>query len=450
MFQNTLFHNLRKVLSLSAIFFIGSIFSSCEKDEKINPSFESNSSFAFFSDSTKILVHTVKEDSINTSNTSLALFGAFKDSAFGTSKASFYTQVLLPFNGVNVVDPGNFTVDSVVLSLVYEGKYGNESEQTIEVFRLKESLQSNKEYYSNDSLAFDPVALAQKTFVSDIDQVDSIVVPDEEGNLDTVSLLPQLRIRLDPSLGIDILNQSPEAALANNDAFTQFFKGLYVRPAGPLPQTIEEDNILYFALTHSQSKLSIFFTENSSNEKKLLNLPINTTANRFNRYEHFYANSPVEASLSSSVDSLTTYLQSMSGVRPVLTFPELKKEFPKDEKFVINKAELIFPVTNGSYKEFGLPEKIIALTTDSTGRLIFTSDIQESAGYIDGLYDEAENAYHFNIARYLNELINENKVDRGLTFIINGSAVNAQRLIFAGPKNNERQMELELYYSKIK
>src|SRR5690606_63865 len=123
------FIDLRGVLSLSAIFFIGIFLSSCKKDESINPSFESNTSSASYTDSIELHVRTVKEESILSESTSLALFGAFKDSAFGTSRASFYTQVLLPFNGVNVVNPGDFSVDSVVLALVYGGKYGEEAQQ---------------------------------------------------------------------------------------------------------------------------------------------------------------------------------------------------------------------------------------------------------------------------------------------------------------------------------
>lgn len=446
---NYLSLNLRKVASLSAIFFLGIFLFSCKKDENLNPSFESNTSSAFFTDSVEIHVRTIKEDSILSESTSLALFGAFKDSAFGTSRASFYTQVLLPFNGVNVATPGDFSVDSVVLSLVYNGKYSNEATQVMEVFRLSEGFESEKTYYSNDSLEHEPTPLAQLSFMSNIEKSDSIIVPKDDGSLDTLSVLPQLRIRLNSDLGTEILNQSPEGNLANNEVFTDFFKGLYIRPASPLPQNLNEDNILYFALTNSQSKLSIFFTENSTQKKKVLDLPINTTANRFNRYEHFYAGSPVSESLQRNSDSAYTFVQSMSGVRPVLTFPNIKKRFPSSEKILINKAELILPVKNGSYKDFGIPKKLIVLTTDTAGKLIFTKDVNESASYIGGEYDESENAYRFNIARYINALINENKIDRGLTFVINGSAVNAERLILEGPKSTGRKMRMELYYSKI-
>lgn len=440
--------DLRKVALLSAICFIGFAFYSCKKEGNIKPNFESSASGAFVTDTLSIHVKTVKEDSISTGQSSLSLFGLYNDSIFGRSKASFYTQIRLPFNAVNVATPGNFTVDSVVLSLVYAGKFGEEAIHNLSVYELTEGLESSENYYSNDSIAHDAVSLAQVQFTSNTENDIKIAVPDQNGDIDTIEVLPQLRVKLDAALGTRILNQSPSGALANNDAFIEFFKGIYVEPTGPAPQNFNENNILYFALTHSQSKLSIFFTETSSQTKKLLDLPITNDAIRFNRYSHKYAGSSVEKALTDANDSLTTYVQSMGGVRPVLTFPELTKTFPQDEHYVINKAELILPVFFGDYFDNGIPEQLLALTSDSSGRLIFTEDLT-TWSRTDGYYSAKDTSYHFNVTRYIDGIVNDGRTERGLTFIPNGSVINAQRLILNGPDKEKRKMKLKLYYSKL-
>lgn len=440
---------LRKVALLSAICFISIFFSSCKKENEIKPGFVSNTSGAFVNDTIDIHVETVKDDSISSGQLSLSLFGMYKDSIFGNSKASFYTQVLLPFNGVNVAEAGKFTVDSVVLSLVYAGKYGEEASHKLNVYELTEALDESKDYFSNDSLAHEAMPLAQIQFTSNTEKKDSIVVPNEDGYLDTTEVSPQLRIRLDPSLGTRILNQGPNGALANNEAFTKFFKGIYVEPAGPAPINYNENNILYFALSSSQSKLSIFFTETGTQTKKVLDLPISSEAVRFNRYSQNYNGTKVGQALADGEDKLQTYLQSMGGVRPVLTFPNLTKTFPDEKHYVINKAEIILPVQFGSYFDKGIPEQLLVLTTDSTGRLIFTEDILQAGGRLDGFYNATDTSYHFNVTRYIDGLINDGRTERGLTFLANGSAINAQKLIFNGPDKQGRRMKLKLYYSKI-
>lgn len=441
-------HHLRKVALLSAICFLGVFLNACKKDVNLQPGFESSASEVFVNDTVKIEVKTVEEDSVSSGQSSLSLFGLYNDSIFGVDKASFYTQVLLPFNGVNVAETGNFTIDSVILSLVYAGKFADEAAHRLKVFELEDELEKEKNYYSNDSLKYFSTPLADKQFTSNTEKEVEIIVPDQDGNLDTIEVLPQLRIELDPAMGMNILNQGPDGALANNEAFTNFFKGLYISPAGPAP-LVGNNNILYFALTNSQSKLSIFFTETSSQTKKVLDLPINTEALRFNRYSHNYSSTVVGQALADGEDRMRTFVQSMAGVRPVIRFPELTKTIPQKEHYVINKAELILPVEHGEYKSKGIPEQLLALTSDSTGRLIFTEDILLSGSRNDGYYSKADSAYHFNVTRYIDGIINDGRTDRGLTVIANGSAINAQRVILNGPYKQERKMRLKLYYSKL-
>ena len=98
-------------------------------------------------DTFALTTYTFKEDSVNSKNQIHALLGAINDPKFGTSNASFYSQVRLD-------NPGNTffgnapVVDSIVLSLGYAGYYGKTSTQTFEVYELTENLSSTEDYYS--------------------------------------------------------------------------------------------------------------------------------------------------------------------------------------------------------------------------------------------------------------------------------------------------------------
>src|SRR5437868_4395760 len=99
---------------------------------------------ALFTDSTTLVAHTVKDDSLNTKNVNPVLLGNINDPIFGITKSSLFTQLSLskanPDFGTNPV------LDSAVLSLVYSVSgttiqhYGNLTPQKFDVYELTEPL----------------------------------------------------------------------------------------------------------------------------------------------------------------------------------------------------------------------------------------------------------------------------------------------------------------------
>ena len=445
------FKDMRKAIALSASFLLA--FSACKKDGELVPDFEENNILSLFSDSTEIVSRTLVGDSVLADKISIGLVGSYKDSAFGKVTSNFYVQPLLSSNGLVFKETDEtIVVDSVVLALEYTNFYGDTSvSQTFEVYRLAEKLDFDGNYYSDTSIQTEATPLATKSFTPTPNTETIIQQPNNTGGIDTVALNPQLRIRLDNALAAEILSKSGGSEVMNNDNFTEFFKGLHVRPQPGSMFSNNEAAILYFRLTASNTKLSVYYKvvdPSSDTSNRVIDFPINTSSVRFNTFSHDYTGSAVESILQNpGMTTNFSYTEAMAGVETRITFPSLREKF--SNKILVNKAELILPAANGSYDEFGKASNIILASRSEAGALQFIPDAFESTQYFGGTYIESENAYRFNIARYIQSYLNGEQNDKGLTILVTGSAVKAERVIFLNENNSGEKIRLNLYYTNI-
>lgn len=449
MFRIISFKSLRKALSLSASFLL--LFSACKKEEISNTAFAENTIAFSFTDTLRVESSTVQGDSILADKISTGLVGIYKDSVFGKSIAQIHVQPLLPSNSLVFGQPGeNLVVDSIVLSLEYNGFYGDKTKsQTIDVFRIDEQLESSTSYYSNTQVQTIASPLATKSFVPNTDSSVQILQPNQVGGIDTVKLNPQLRIPLDISLASEILSKSGQAEVSDNDNFTAFFKGLKIAAQDPGNLGNNENAILYFALTSTNTKMTIYYKTESNSDTipRSVDFPINSSSVRFTTFQHDYTGTPVETALqNTSFDAQHSYTIAMAGVESVIKFPTIKSFFKDDDK-IINRAELIIPAASGSYANSGIANTVIIASRNENNQLQFIPDFFEGSSYFGGQYDASTNSYTFNIGRYLQGLINGTENEKGLTLLITGSAVKAERLVLQGADNPNGKIRLHLYYS---
>jgi len=450
MIKQSRLNKLRKVTILSATFLL--TLSACKKDEeKISPKFAQDISKADFTNQIKLSTKTIKSDSILADKIATGLAGVYKDSAFGTSKASIFVQPLLPSNYLTLGEVGETMItDSIVLSLIYDGGFGDSTSQTFEVFRITEEMDRNKSYPSNSNISTSTAILGTKTFRPQFNKKLKILNPNITGGVDTITVDPQLRIRLDNALGDEILSKSGQSELANNNNFKAFFNGLKISPKVNPNIADNEDAILYFALTSSATRVNLFYSViNSNNDttRRVVYFPINSTSVRFNTFEHDYTATAVEASLNSTEDdSIYTYVQAMAGVQTLIKFPDLKERF-NNKKMVINKAELILPIAGGSYSKFGVANSLILASKNESGELTFIPDFFEGESYFGGQYDSDKKEYKFNISRYIQDVIDDKTISDGLIVLTTGGAVKASRVVLLGSANPNKKIKLNLYYS---
>ena len=267
---------LRKAIFLSAIFFLTFLFS-CKKDGKLAPDFDNGNLSVSFVDTFSILTSIVQEDSLRTDLSTSNLLGIYNDPIFGPVSSSIYTQVLL--TGVNVnFETTTTNVDSVVLTLDYNGLYGNPYFQaSVNVYELDSKMDKDVDYYSNTIIPHKMNILGSSTFTPNL--TDSVNL-----NFNSTTLKPHLRIRLNDSFGDSLLaaDDNGSKQLADNATFTSFMKGLLItRPIlskqefqnPPPPGT---GSILSFDMNSSMSTLTIYYDDTSS-----YNFTINTSETGF-------------------------------------------------------------------------------------------------------------------------------------------------------------------------
>ena len=106
-------------------------------------SFSDTSSFSWQTSQTE------QGDSIRTDEALNLILGEIEDPIFGYSRASFYTQLLLSENNIELGP--NPQVDSVILSYTYSDYYGDEmlDFQSIQINRIDENIYRDSIYYSS-------------------------------------------------------------------------------------------------------------------------------------------------------------------------------------------------------------------------------------------------------------------------------------------------------------
>lgn len=380
----------------------------------------------------KIISYTVIEDSLRSDDVSASLIGSYKDGVFGISTASVFTQCRLSSN--NASFGTNPVLDSIVLSLVYDGFYGDTSfEQSFKVFELTEDIYKDSSYTSNRVFGYDQNEIASSDFYPS---------PKDSVSVEGANKTPHLRIKLSDNLGQKLLDQSGSSNLANNDAFLAFFKGLYITPAN-VSQNVDVGAILYFNLLSALSKLTLYY-HNSTDFSLAFDFLINDYCARINHFTHDYSGVAVETQLNSP-DSIngynTVYVQAMAGVKSKILIPDIMN-LAESGKIAINKAELIVELSQGTFGPYPQPDKMLVLKVDSLGKNDFLLDQFES--HYNGKYQSSSYSYRFNITRHIQSILSGEK-DYGMYLLPYGTVTSANRAIIEGNQN----MKLYITYTRV-
>ncbi|MBI2281392.1 MAG: DUF4270 family protein [Bacteroidetes bacterium] len=338
-------------------------------------------------------------------------------------------------------------MDSVVLSMKYGNTtsfYGNIStQQTVDVYRLTEKL-TKSEYYSNESLTYNSTPLGSLTFYPN--PVDTVQVIQ---NGDTTTESAHVRIRLSDTFGQEILDAGTNGnIITNNAAFLNLVNGLYITPSSTVDNTLLSTNegaVVYYDINSALSTLTVFYRNDLGTEKSYSFL-INSESKKFNHFEHNYTNTEIDKQLSGlSHDSTLTYVQAMGGVKTKLIIPNLKN-LSAEGKIIINKAELIFNVSDTSLATI---PKLVLTGINTESQATFLIDYFEGETYFGGTYNATDKTYTFNIARHLQDLVNSDKTDYGMYLIATNSAISTNRSVINSFKHPSNKIKLNITYSKF-
>ncbi|MBI1289023.1 MAG: DUF4270 family protein [Flavobacteriales bacterium] len=379
---------------------------------------------------------TVYYDSVPTSSASYFLVGDFGDPIFGSVRSSVFfkyapTQTDYDFSSAQE--------DSIFLNLTYAGYYGNADKlkgiMTFGVFELVNDLGDSTYYSTSNPTLGDQIG--EITFRPDL--YSKIIASGD-------TLAPGLRIRLDNSFAHRILYESNTSS---SEAFWETFKGLAVKPvAASMPGF---GSILYFDMTDRGSRLELYYhNSDNSRDSVICTITSGNGSGLHSRFEHDYSTEITSAISGTTVAGATNvYTQSMAGLRFKVRFPFIR-ELNNLGVIAINKAELVIPVDTDVDTDYDLPTTLSANGIKGGDTATYLIDYFEGPEYYGGILDETNNEYVFNVARYVQGLLNSpTQTDYGL-FITNlGNAVNARRGVYNGPAHPDRPMKLRITYTII-
>jgi hypothetical protein len=372
-------------------------------------------------DTITIIPTVIADDSVRTSNLSSAMLGKFTDPVIGnTIQASIYTQFRLSTTAPTF--PADAVVDSVILSLKYTGDYyGKQNIQSFGVFELTESLFIDSVYYSNHRKSTGFQNRIKPGFESYNMRPQDIVL------VGTDSVLPQLRLKLDESLGYQLI-QAPSSALASNDDFLEFFKGLYIKPSNS-----NNGGIFNFDLIDAESKLAVFYHYNDDSGNLVetrYDYQINSECSYFSEMVHSRAGTalqPLDTGGEISGDILS-YVQAGGGMRTKIDLPFIQ-DFNNFENRSINRVQLILPFDDDN--RFEAQGSLFLVYKDDEGEFRLLPD--QAFGTISGTGDFTSDHYIFNISLYIQRLLNGEINSQGLYLVSRNSGVSVNRSILHGP-----------------
>lgn len=423
--------------------------SSCKKlPQEIGDSLQPNSSYirVAFSGDQHIKSQVQRIDSLSTNSATLMLVGDLNDPHFGNSNLSFYTQMGLTSNGVSWGE--NAVADSVVLQLVYAGYYGDTlSQQTYKLYEVLESMDADSTtYYSNVSLEYDNNELASYTFSPR---------PRTRSNIDDDSLTTSvLRIPVDVALGQRFIDNE-ESAFGSNNAFMNYFKGLYLKSE----QNTTTGSICYFNLLNTRSYMRVYY--HNAHDTSFYDFNVSDKYAYFNHFEHDYTTAQAPITFNDTTYNPYLYVQSTAGVRSNIVFPNLA-QWAKDmnTNVLINEAKLVLSGANGMINGvsndtamFLQPVQIVAVKAKADGSYGILPDQLVGTNYFGGYYDPKTDKIWFRIAEYVQDLIlaGPEAENYGLYIYTYSGAFNARRWIFHGPDSQDttNRIKLEVIYSQI-
>ena len=411
----------------------------CEKEpSEIGLNFKAHEKLSiYYTDTLTISALTYSMDSTRTDEVPYALTGMVNDMVFGTSEASFLTQVRLP----EAFSPGeNIVVDSLILFLLTDSLYvygDSLTELNLKVYELEKRLYLDSTYYSN------------------LDVSDAIN-PDIQGLQNFFVTDSIVKIYLENSLGDKIMSDT--SALASQEDFLDHFNGFYI----DAKEIVSGDGVIAnFDLVDYRSRLIIYYS-NSEEDSLSFQFVINESAARVNLFEHdkSTANPSYKINhIDDNVQDTVIYIQGMGGVYSKITLPYLKN-WVDSMPMAINKAEFIIPlsVDDPEAQNAPPPRNFDLLYRNEEGGLETIIDSYYSMDYFGGVLEDDDEFIRFTITSHVQDYLEE--LSRGDTLastytknefylLVRNPGFVSNRAIFTSSTKVLDPLRFKLTYTKI-
>lgn len=346
------------------------------------------------------ICRTVDDDSIRTDILSSGLFGIVNDPILGESKASLIIEPRVSETGTGSLGKTadstrlvlKFDIDQTIGSTPYRILQGDaESEIAFDIYKMGEEIPDSA-YNTYRPILGDKIG----EYTGDFNFSNKEVIV----NGDTLLISPEVILEIDNKLGEDILGLTN----ISDDDLKTILEGIVLVPRAVVSG---EGLIIAFETRISASRLVVY------HDTTELSIPLGTSSKRINYFETT-PSANVAAQLTGTGHYTTTYIQSLSGTKVKVEFPELNDFIKKGEQIIINEAYISFSIEDGTAEQgkYDEPPRLLLYAIDSaTDKTAFFEDLldfqlQQSLNY-GGAYESTSNTYDFRFNRYLQRLVDD-------------------------------------------
>lgn len=392
-------------------------------------------------DTLTVETSTMKFDSIITSGSSRMLVGKYRDSIFGTIKASSYMGMVPSTYSID----SEAVYDSIALYLKYDGYYYNDTlrTNTIHVRQLTKTLkpQEGDDFYNT--------ATAQYS--------------DED--LGTLSYLPRptatdsLAIRLSDDMGLDMFSKLQEKTITTSDQFKDYFKGITL-----LPDEGDDGSIIGFSKASGTCFMRLYFSiaEESSQEQDYIDINLDLSSSPVPFFNQILTEDPIaplqslvdkEVNLSSSDSDNLSFIQSGVGIATRIQFPHVKSIYDIQGKGTILDAVLKIRPAQGTFDNKlmlrdTLSVYVVDRNNDLTGQLLY-AEISPVTGILNRDNGEFNDIYYeISLGSYIEKLLlADTTTDEALILLPDDYNSTVDRFVLNGMDRSNYSVALEVTYA---
>ena len=397
-----------------------------------------------YADTAFIYAYSIPEDSVRTDELSFNLIGSNMDPVFGNTQAGVYLQYMLE-NADHDYGP-NAVVDSLVMNFLYSTYYGDTTTmQVLRAYEMEEKLYVDSAYYSNLEVPVNPTDYANFEFTPR-PLTDTLIIGG-----DTLPSMLRVNLMNNPGLAEKLIT-APKEAMASNEAFQEFFKGMHF-----ITDPVTEGGaIVSYDIFSNYSEMIMYYHNDLQDSLKfdymvaLINATANKYVHNFESGEYNFKTQVQDGD--TSLGAQNVYLQGIGGVATIVRIPNMAS-WRELGPVAINEAKLILTGTE-SDPLWGAPPKLSMAQIKEDGSFDYLDDqIEELEVYFGGEYNPSTNSYTFRITRYIQDLISDpEKVDYGLYLIPTGASIFPNRFVFNGydpVTDTATRLKLEILYTDL-
>lgn len=373
-----------------------------------------------------VKAYNQKTGVVQSNNLAINALGIYTNNAFGTTTASFVTQVSL--SAVNPTIGANPVMDSVVITIPYFKTAKNSDASTgkttyeldsiygtpkakfkLSVFEsgyfLRDldpatNFKESQPYYSNQKNDFDGLKIGSRlnnstdekqndAFYFDDSEITETTTDAETKKVTNTRTAPAMRLKLSTDFFLNKILKAPTAKLATNSAFKDYFRGLYFKVEN---NGTEESMAL---IDFSKGVIKLYYKEDSSTTSngtttvtrvnKTLDLSL--TGNTVNFLEQSNLNATYASAVANANPTTGDEKLYLKGGEGSLAVIELfgsdadnngvadELESLRAKGWLINEANLVFNVDAAAMKNSVEPSRIYVYNlTNKTTVLDYLTD----------------------------------------------------------------------------